>query len=287
MRTQIDIADLVMLQMMGQLDEYMSKLRSGENTADLVENVRSRTTVPDLYSGIVTKTVRAQFGHSDAVVREFGQNGLDAYDESPKTVDFSTSTEGEYFVVKARDYGRGMDLEGVLKNLFIPFNSDKGEEHIGEHGIGWWSIMDSADKVEVVTGRDGTLWAQVEKIGHDKWQGTTETVSGNFKGTEVKAYIPKDKLDEQRVREAIVTYLGRVDSESADINLNGQKLNTIDRDYELGASAKVVNNQRSDTLDIRFRKPKDRDYTRNVVLTSLLLLVTYIPSFFLNLGMRP
>ncbi|MDP2908587.1 MAG: ATP-binding protein [Nanoarchaeota archaeon] len=158
------LSDLVMVQMAGDFDAFLESLPSEENPGsekpfaranEIIKETRKKVTTKNLFPSIVEKTIEAQFGDKHAALRELGQNSRDAYEcfEKDKPILFDVSKEDNYMVLKVRDYGSGMSLKDVVKDLLIPYNSGKEFDltKIGEHGIGWYSIVDLAELVKVVT----------------------------------------------------------------------------------------------------------------------------------------
>ena len=141
----------------------------------MIEEARRETTAGKLFKGIVNNTVDAQFGDKHATLRELGQNGIDSYSpgDLEKQVLFSIRAIKEFnerfryeqspqiqkaIILTAKDKGCGMDLKDIVKDLLIPYNSNKEFDptKIGEHGIGWFSIVDLADIVKVSSKKKGS-----------------------------------------------------------------------------------------------------------------------------------
>jgi hypothetical protein len=245
----VTLSDLVMMQMVGRFDEFLEKLPSepGGSFSDasaMIEETRENVTTEKLFNGIVRKSVEAQFGEKHVTVRELGQNGLDSYKPNDYDrrilFDVDEKKRKRHVVLRARDFGVGMDLKDIIKNLLIPYNSGKEFDptKIGEHGIGWYSIVDIADVVKVTSRRRGssrTSQALIYREG-DEWYSTLNPSSSNgfceqlnlrSEGTEVTAYIPSNATSLELIREHLHKYVGMVENSNGKITCNGVPINNI------------------------------------------------------------
>lgn len=264
MKTTIKLSDLVMLQMMGYLDDYVDELVTNTDKHDkVIEKARKRASTPKVFEEIVNKSIKAQFGESYTIVRELAQNGKDSYakKESPKKVKFLTSSRDNLFILSARDYGAGMSPIEMIRNLLIPYNSgkDKDSEKIGEHGIGWYSIMDFAKIARVISSKNGIRTKATVQKHEGEWQATIETSKGNIKGTKVTAFANPYKADDSEIRRQLHKNIGLCDSTDVNISLNGIQVNKLADHYKIGGQVSVQYKDSLDTLDLYFR----RDYLDN------------------------
>ena len=143
------LSELVLVRMHGRADAYLLHA-SEEARADLVAACRDEATVPDLATRILARTVYAQAASRAAALRELVQNALDA---SPRggRIDVRGAEDGREITVL--DRGRGMTRTELLEDLLVPFRSGKEGEpgSIGEHGIGFFSALEIAPWIEVIT----------------------------------------------------------------------------------------------------------------------------------------
>ncbi len=249
----VSISDLVMMQMVGDFESFaqsfdkdLDENKNFKLANKIIKDTKEHATTAKLFPSIVDKTIQAQVGEKHAALRELGQNGMDAYECSDikKPVVFDISKQENNLVLRARDYGCGMDLKGIIKNLLVPYNSGKEFDitKIGEHGIGWYSIMDLAQVVKVVTrpkDSDKAVQALVyNKKG--KWMssillksdaGFSEDLNKEPHGTEVIAYIPETKTNEMDIRNFLFQYLGMVDKNCAQIILGKELVNSVRGEY--------------------------------------------------------
>ena len=78
----LPLADLVMVQMIGDFEGFLKLISNGtpnEEVSSFLENVRGTSTSLKLFTGIVDKSIEAQFGEKHVAIRELGQNAIDSY----------------------------------------------------------------------------------------------------------------------------------------------------------------------------------------------------------------
>ncbi|MDI3282502.1 ATP-binding protein [Polyangium sp. 15x6] len=142
------LSDLLLVRVHGRSAAYLAASRTAR--PGIVEACRREATVPDLAERILSRTIYAQSASRIAPLRELVQNALDA---SPRgsAIDVQSGLGGTEIIVT--DRGRGMTADEVLGDLLVPFRSGKeGEElAIGEHGIGFFSALEIAPRLEVKT----------------------------------------------------------------------------------------------------------------------------------------
>ncbi|MFC1723716.1 ATP-binding protein [Nanoarchaeota archaeon] len=271
MRTEIILSDLVMLQMMGYIDDYFTRIESDEDPADLIDAVRARATVPGLFQDIIDKTITTQFGESTTAVRELGQNAKDAYNGEPekKRIEFTTSREDHTTVLQVRDYGSGMSARELIQRLLIPYNSGKDADptKVGEHGIGWYSVLDLADSVAVTSGNGKRTICTVQKDEDQRWKAIIETLDGSFVGTEVRAEIDRIFGVATELHEGLQKHLGYVSSEKYDVTFDGHKVNVLDREYTKVASVPIENKGVEGELVLNVKVHPSSHYVSNLTLT--------------------
>ncbi len=264
----LPLSDLVMMQMVGDFKGFLESLSEKESSSEyepqpeyqkdplqMIKETKREVTTYRLFPNIVKKTIEAQFGEKHAALRELGQNGIDAYEpvDSERRILFDLTEEEQHHVLRVRDYGVGMDLKSVVRDLLIPYNSGKEFDptKIGEHGIGWYSIVDLAEVVKVVTRkRGGNRFTQALIYREDDiWKTTllSDSIGGfhpqlntEAAGTEVCAYIPRGETSEDDIQEYIYQYLGMVDPQKASITLTGEPINNLRENYLQAAPAEVV-----------------------------------------------
>ena len=206
-----------------------------------------------MFPEIVRKTIEVQFGDPGAAFRELGQNGIDAYNQAPRVIEFTTKDDGDRVQIAARDYGIGMQPREVIHNLLIPYNSGKEFDPTkwGEHGIGWFSVMDLSDRVEVLT-RNGvglSTYADLSKQNTD-WRVSLDISDRSFHGTEVRLHVPKTKFNPRDLQSTLRKHMGLVSSSEVNITLNGEKINNLDQQYLLGAEVMIENGDEESPLKL-------------------------------------
>ena len=252
---EFDLADLVMMQMTGDFNKFLGQLPSQESNDkeaafkradETIEETRKGITTEKLFPSIVRKTVTAQFGDKHSALRELGQNAIDSYPvgQIGKEVIFDVANNGEGLTLRARDFGVGMTMNEIVKDLLIPYNSGKQFDvtKIGEHGIGWYSIVDLAEFVKVTSrkiGADMSTQAVVFKDG-ENWRVALNPCSndGFFKkldlhnsGTEVCAFIPPGVTSKKQIKDFLYQHLGMVPQANARIFLGPEQINSARQDY--------------------------------------------------------
>ncbi len=272
----VNLPDLVMMQMIGNFDSFLNEIsKSRDNdkgyevAAEIIEDTKKQITSYKLFPGIINKTIEAQFGEKHATLRELGQNGIDSYaisSENRKVIYELDEGENQN-ILRVRDYGEGMTLEGLIRDLLIPYNSGKefDPNKIGEHGIGWYSIVDLADFVKVTTKkksteassqafiyRDGEMWKAA--ISPSSSNGFYEKLHTEENGTEVTAFIPKSETNRSSIRDHLFKYLGLVDFSSAQIMLGDTEINRLGEDYEQASPTSVFINGMEGFLTIGISK---------------------------------
>lgn len=256
---KLPLADLVMMQMVGKFPQFLQLLsgelheKQQEAMLSMIEETREAVTTPKLFSSIVQKTITAQFGDKHAALRELGQNAIDSYnvDAEKKHVFFEVHTENDYHVLRVRDLGVGMDGASLVKNLLIPYNSGKefDPNKIGEHGIGWYSVVDLSEVVKVTT-KTAEMKNYVQTLIHqegNEWMATlslspeapSESSSSSF-NTEVQGYIRKDITSLEGIRNYLFQHLGLVDDRRARIFLGTEMINSVRAYYQAAAPVEVI-----------------------------------------------
>ncbi|XXX74350.1 ATP-binding protein [Sorangium sp. So ce134] len=141
-------SELLLVRIHGRAEAYL-QASSAERLA-LVAACRSEATVPDLAQRILSRTIYAQASSRIGPLRELLQNALDASPPGAR-IDVRSTEDGRE--ISVTDQGRGMSRTELLADLLVPFRSGKaGEpEAIGEHGIGFFSALEIAPWIEVVT----------------------------------------------------------------------------------------------------------------------------------------
>ncbi len=233
---EVPLSDLLMVQMAGDFDRFLALFTSEtdpEKIAAVIEETREEITGYKLYPSFIRKTIESQVGEKHTAIRELAQNSIDAYDikDPERKVVFQLEEQDQHYVLHVRDYGCGMDLKTLVRDLLIPMNSGKEFDptKIGEHGIGWFSIVDFADLVKVVTRRPESMTASQAYVykKQEDWMATIVPQSNNGffpplntspNGTEVAAFISKSKTTPQQILDSAYQYLGMVDLISAEIN---------------------------------------------------------------------
>lgn len=278
----VPLSDLVMMQMVGNFEQFLAELAGGngggngsgiKKAVEMIDETRKAVTTEKLFPSIVQKTIEAQFGDRHAALRELGQNCVESYSpmDLDRSVVFDVTENKEHLVLKVRDYGCGMNLAEIIRDLLIPYNSGKELDptKIGEHGIGWYSIVDFADVVKV-TSRNRKSASTVQTLVYrdeNDWKATIlpESENGFSKelhrnpfGTEVTAYIPKGTTSSETIREFLFQYLGLVPLSRAEIVYRGEVINTLRHSYQTASPVPVKIGDRVEPLTFGVSKREIR-----------------------------
>jgi len=260
------LSDLVMLQMVGNIGKFIEvidrdniTIGNREKAYKFIKDTQNLVTSQSLFSGIVQKTIEAQFGEKHTALNQIGQNSIDSYlpGDIDRNVIFDTFREEGYLILKAKDYGVGMDMKTLVSDLLIPYNSSKEFDitKIGEHGIGWYSLVDLAEFVKVITKtrdsgkpiqaviyKDNNEWNT--KISYMKELQNKKDIQH---GTEIIGHIPEDSTSDILIRDFLYQYLGLVNPSKANIFYGKENINSIRELYEgsMGADLNIGNTSRT------------------------------------------
>jgi len=282
----VPLSDLVLLQMMGEIDTYMDELLNNGDPEHIVREAEEAAAVDDVFDEIVRKTVEAQFEDKYTFVRELAQNAKDAYprDRTDRPVTFTLAHGDAASVLTARDNGGGMAPDELVQELLIPYRSGKHLDPatIGEHGIGWYSVLEPADEVTVTTGADGVTTEATIRETPDGWVADITTEAGEFDGTAIDVATTPRNFEHGEIMEELRQHVGYVNPDTATITLDGQTVNTLPDTYEWGASESVDAKHGRETLDLYYRKTDTHEST--IPLTQDGLHVTEENAFYLLEG---
>ncbi len=269
------LADLVMMQMAGDFTEFLQSLPGVKDQNDfaaaarLIAKTKKEITTAKLFPSIVEKTIEAQFGEQHAALRELPQNALDAYNamDYPREVHVDLHPAGEHFAFHVRDFGSGMDLPSLVKNLLIPYNSGKEYDptKIGEHGIGWYSVVDFAEVVKVISRPQHSSSAVQALIYYHKkakeWRTTILPQARNgfarwpeHDGTEVRAFVRQEDTSAEKVRDALYQYVGMVRESQGKIFLGEEHINLLADEYQEGPPANIAVNGQTELMRLAVSK---------------------------------
>ncbi|MBI4472192.1 MAG: ATP-binding protein [Acidobacteria bacterium] len=267
----IRIADLIMMQMLGEkaavrFDKFLQNFVGPvnyETTMRQIAQTKGRVTSPKMYEDFAKKIATQQFGDGAVVLRELTQNGIDAYTltDTQRKVLFSLDEDREHTVLRTQDFGVGMSLQEIVRFLLIPLNTtkDKDIHKIGEHGVGWSSVIGLSDLVKVRSRKRGaSKVAQVivRKRDHNIEALLSDHEADMQEGTEVTLYIPRGvkNMDRTSIRRQLTKYVGYVDPQRAEITLDGAPVNTLCAEYLTGLPGDVKVNDESKALVFSFSK---------------------------------
>jgi hypothetical protein len=254
----LKLSDLVMVQLLlniegpGRFEEFLRNFSNGidfDRIVQVIEETRRKATSPNLYEKLVRIAAKQQFGDAATVLRELTQNCIDSYElgDARRVINFQTSADDRHFILQACDYGVGMSLEDFIQFLMIPFSTTKGDaaHKIGEHGIGWFSVIGISRLVKVRSRRRGTnkvAQVLIQKREHDIEALVSEPEADMGHGTEVTIYIPDTEkgLDRKNIKEQFAKYVGYVNVTEAEIFLDGAQVNTLASEYLRGEPAEII-----------------------------------------------
>lgn len=222
------LSDLLLVRVHGQTAAYLA---AGAAERDvIVAACRAEATVPDLAERILARTIYAQASTRTVPLRELVQNALDASARG-RPIDIRSSADG--MEISVTDHGSGMTAVEMLTNLLVPFRSGKEDiaTAIGEHGVGFFSALEIAPRLEVKTRTlSGGNWLQVEPIGSGppyadfRWKlGPLGQHDGRL-GTTVRLFL-SERISRSLLMAELVTAAAFVDPTVARIYVDGMLVN--------------------------------------------------------------
>lgn len=243
------LSDLVLVRVHGRADEYLRATE--EERRAIVAACRAEATVPDLAERIVARTIYAQASTRSAPLRELVQNALDASPRGAR-IDVQLSEDGRELTVS--DAGPGMTRAELIEDLLVPFRTTKEGEAgtIGEHGIGFFSALEIAPWVEVVSiTRAGGHRLRIAPaadhgppFGDFCWSVEVITRRGFYGVRGATGTAVRLRLAAPHSRAALSAELaaavGLVDPAEARIHLNGLLLNTARTRLRRAATAPIA-----------------------------------------------
>ena len=247
----IYLKDLVTLKSQGKLPGAIKMLKSGESIQGLLCAAALDITKEGVADNIIRKAVASQFTDKWAALRELAQNAMDSYAQGERrVVDINFDSGKELLTVT--DRGCGMANGKVVNDLLIPFETSKpeGSGKSGEHGIGWFSCLDLADRVDVITKASDTdmTVAHVRKDEKGEWTlffdlVEPERARQHQRGTQVVIHL----AERGNVREKTHQYLGYVAKDRAEIYYCSAsetfRVNTLEEGFTLVGSSTTSNSR--------------------------------------------
>lgn len=222
------LSDLLLVRVHGRTAAYLAA-NIGER-ATIVAACRREATVPDLAERILARTIYSQAATRVAPLRELVQNALDA---SPRgrSIDIRSSMDGAEITVT--DHGGGMTATEMLTDLLVPFRSGKEDIAlaIGEHGVGFFSALEIAPRLEVKTRTlTGGHRLHVEPIGSGPpytdflWTISPSSHDDGRLGTSVHLFL-SERINRSLLAAEVITAAAFVDPSLARIYVDGIVVN--------------------------------------------------------------
>jgi len=273
----VRLSDVIMVKKMGAMEGLQQAIDQGRSVQEFMDSVRDRVTVQDVAERSLEMNITAQFGGDPLTpLRELGQNALDSYKEGTENrkVDFTVSDATSETILTVQDYGEGIPSAEIIDLLLTPYVSSKREDRTktGEHGVGWFSIMDVSKEVRVLTVtddeatmvrvyKDAGEWRFDVSFNVDEYYDESAELP---KGTTVILKM-KEEYGAKKVKRTIEKQMNLVSEENdVGVEYNGEreKINTGPGEFGIGGRARLVKKVggkeaegalslriRSDTLD--------------------------------------
>jgi Histidine kinase-, DNA gyrase B-, and HSP90-like ATPase len=222
------LSDLLLVRVHGRTAAYLTA--SGPERDSIVAACRAEATVPDLAERILLRTIYSQASNRIAPLRELIQNALDA---SPRgrSIEIRSSMDGAEITVT--DHGSGMTAIEMLTDLLVPFRSGKEDVDvaIGEHGIGFFSALEIAPRLEVKSRTSsGGNWLRVEPLGSGppyadfRWTINPLSHDDNRLGTSVRLLL-NERMSRSLLAAEVALAAAFVDPSLARIYVDGIVMN--------------------------------------------------------------
>ncbi|MFH1064724.1 MAG: ATP-binding protein [Candidatus Woesearchaeota archaeon] len=258
-KNQVKLSELVMLQMVGGLEQFIDLALKGWYTDHVIDGARELATTPELFSNMVENTISTQFGNSMTALRELGQNARDAYSlySVNRRIEFNVHEGKEGNRIIARDYGCGMTPEEVFTLFLVPYNSGKefDSEKIGEHGIGFYSILDLCKSAHITTRNLSGKKTMIDIVPCDgDWEVSYSFSDDWFHGTKVEMEVDKFWVSKERVERTLREELGFL-SDTYSLTCNGEQLNDLAQEYAPMARKDVLIGNRPAAAQLAVRQP--------------------------------
>ncbi|MFT7616236.1 MAG: hypothetical protein ACI8Y7_001065 [Candidatus Woesearchaeota archaeon] len=264
MSNNVQLSDLLMMQMVGGLEEFVAMASSGKSTEMFVSSVRDQCTMPGLFQTIQNHAIGRQFSDRTISLRELGQNARDAYEsgDGPFKIAFYYERKAGEVSIRVRDKGVGMSAEGLFTDLLIPFNSGKefDPKKIGEHGIGFLSNLDISKRIDVTTGKiNQRSKVSLQKAG-DNWDVSSKFTDGTYMGANIKLIL-NQYMSKDEVQRTLAQHLGFLDSKY-ELTLNRARINILPELYSHEGSALFSQGDVTDDVNIHMADPSLKDHRK-------------------------
>lgn len=171
-------------------------------------------------------------------LRELIQNSLDISvsqkgQPTKLNIEIKDYREGNNYVVEITDQV-GTTFDTVLSDMLIAGESTKSEGNLGKFGIGFLSILNGAEVVEIVTGNGiQTTSVKITPIKNDVGEiidyRTEFAVSeSQYKGTTIRKYSQDSKeiLESALLHDSVLRYGSFIDENKVGVLFRGEKVNT-------------------------------------------------------------
>lgn len=170
-------------------------------------------------------------------LRELIQNSLDASMSEQERVaklniEVKDYREGGYYVVEITDQV-GINFDTVFSDMLIAGETTKQEGGLGKFGIGFLSILNGAEMVEIATGNGvKTTSVKVTPVKNDRneiidYQTSYSVSDSEYKGTSIKKYSQDNKeiLESALLHDAALRYGSFIDENKVEVLYRGEKIN--------------------------------------------------------------
>ena len=232
---ELNLADILMMYVSGHADDLISIIREGSQASldSMVDSVKGEQNNAGLYERIVDHSIENQIDSEYGFIRELIQNAIDAYNgEQDLDIDITTGkTENGDYVLSVRDYGEGMDLDSIMKNLLVVMGSSKKKKanKIGEFGQGFFSALDYAKNAEIITKKGNETTVVDVHNSPEGWIAEISTDSEEYfpknpSGTDVSIRVDAQDFDEKKFYKWAKKLGGFVD-DKFNLTFNGEKIN--------------------------------------------------------------
>ncbi|MFH1064723.1 MAG: ATP-binding protein [Candidatus Woesearchaeota archaeon] len=204
-----------------------------EANSELARNHRSK---------ILREETERQFRESYRPIVEIILNAIDARPRDHHgPYEVNVKTNGRY--VEVSDAGTGMELEGILTTLLIPFSSNKDSStDIGRFGVGFFSSLGFCTRepkkagITVDTGRYSSRYIiniHSDSASVDDLRCSIQKEQRPEQGTRVRIQHTHDK---KQMTDYIARYLRSFDSSRAVIKVNGKAINLPKKNKKFSSS---------------------------------------------------
>lgn len=213
------------------LGEESSEMFVGQDSSKDIEDIEEVMVKNQSYiADLLEEEITSQFTDSKRPLIELVPNAIDARPNNADSYNIDIEYDGSKFNIK--DQGESMNLDQILQSLVIPFSSDKDTQktNIGQFGVGFLSniqyTVNQGSEIQVKTNHENSafntkFWSDGSVRDID-----TKITEAQRSDTGTEVTIDGLEFSQDDLNQFFTKYLQFVDPETAQINFNGEQINS-------------------------------------------------------------